>query len=153
MKKTYIYRENIVGTNSFWTHNNEIFSNKKCDVKCYEIRDEDDLNNRIMTDKFKKPLPSNNSWVRNAHQYKTKAGGATSQVNFDHVIAVWSEAYHARVSKPKQFIPKEPPIHLDYKYWTYEVPTSRKSITRTTKSLYRRRSHKATDTNLPKKYK
>lgn len=63
---------------------------------------------------LKNRVSNNNSWYRNAFQYRTKAAGAKSQINSDQVIAVWSEAYAARVSPPEKKFVTVKPITLNY---------------------------------------
>ena len=92
-------------------------------------------------------MSNNNSWARNAHQYKTKAAGALDQVKFDQVIAVCSEAFHTRVGARKTYKVKEPPVHLNYVFGYTLTPSN---VRKTTKSLYHRKSFKKTDTNLSK---
>ena len=152
MRKVYLHRENIVESNTYWPHDNDIFNNRRCDEECNALEDHTNYERQPREKKYKKPISINNSWNRNARQYRTKAAGAISQINFDQVIAVWSEAFCERVREPpKQFVPKEPPVHLDYKYAVVDRLTHVRS--RTTKSLYRRKSNKLTNTNLSRAQK
>ena len=147
MKKVYIHRENIVDTNTYCSHDPDVFWNRKWDETCLAPRSHHGNGGNFQP---RGALLINNSWVRNAHQYKTKAGGAISQVKHDQVIAVCSEAFSARVAAQKTFVPREPPVELDYTYATITRQSYKREASR---SLYRRKSHKKTDTNLPKKYK
>ncbi|CAI2371172.1 unnamed protein product [Moneuplotes crassus] len=148
MKRVYIQRENLVGTNTFCNHSRDRFCNYKCDETCDEFQrrlDQTDRNNRKL-----QPLNINNSWVRNVHQYKTKAGGAISQINQDQVIAVCSEAFAIRTAPKKTYIPKEQPIDLDYKYSVVDRKTCFR--TQMTRTLYKRKTKKL-DTRLTTRQK
>lgn len=148
MKKVYIHRENIVDTNTFCDHGLNIFGNKKWDEDWEELEAQLKESQGILNKKRAQRMSGNNSWIRNAHQYRTKAAGAIHQKTFDQVIAVCSEAYHVRVPQPEKQRPQEPPIHLNYMY-AYSL---RKKYTKEkTSSLYRRKSRKVTDSNLPKR--
>ena len=148
MKKVYIHRENIVDTNTFCDHGLNIFGNKKCDEDWEELEDQLRESKGILNKKRSQRMSVNNSWVRNAHQYRTKAAGAIHQKTFDQVIAVCSEAYHVRVPVPEKQKPIEPPVHLNY---VYAYSLRKKYTKEKTSSLYRRKSRKVTDSNLPKR--